>query len=259
MTERDATVESESTLVSAFIANANYRQDRNIENYINYGKKLLECPINKIIFFDETVIDLLPKQYINEKTIIIPIKKEASYLYDYKSKITDFHLNTNFPEKDTLEYMFTMCNKTEHIRNAIVLNPFKSSQFIWVDFGINHIFKNTSEECFTNCITNLREKAFDKIRIGSIWTPTLHDMIFKNFNTNVYKDILWFFAGGVFGGPANTLLKFADLTKQQCIKVIEDKHTLMWEVNIWYKVFLDNQEMFSLYACDHNPSIIENY
>jgi hypothetical protein len=251
--------ENSVTLVSAFIANANQRQDRSTTDYISYGKKLMVVPINKIIFFDESAIENLPNECFNENTMIIPIKKEDNYLYQYKDQITAFQLNTTCPEKDTLDYMMTICNKTEHIKNAILLNPFKSTQFVWVDFGINHVFRDRTDEEFTSTILGLREKAFENVRIANIWDPSLYDMIFNNFRSNIYKDVLWFFAGGVFGGNSEALLKFADLNKEQCIKIIENDHTLMWEVNLWFQVYLKNKELFSLYRCDHNPSIIENY
>jgi len=254
-----------TTLVTAFIKGANQRNDRNIQDYISYGKKLLECPINKIVFLDETLLNVLPN-YPN--TIIVPIKKEDIYLYEYKDQITNFSLNTQTPEKDSLEYMFLMCNKTEFIRKAIELNPFHSdpfhsdpfqtSQFVWVDFGINHIFKN-DDALFHATINDLKNKTYENVRIGSIWSPSMHNMMVKTFRSDIYKDIAWYFAGGVFGGDSKALIKFADLTKQQCIKTIENYKTLMWEVNVWFQVYLDNPELFSLYNCDHNYTLIGNY
>lgn len=249
-------MENSVTLVTAFIANANQRRDRSIDDYISYGKKLMAIPVNKIIFFDDSEIKKLPDECFNDNTLIIPFKKDDNYLYQYKDQITEFHLNTTCPEKDTLDYMMIMCNKTEHIKNAILLNPFQSSQFVWVDFGINHVFKDRTDDEFTSAILELREKNFENVRIANIWDSSLYDM---NFSLNQYKDVLWFFAGGVFGGNSEALIKFSDLTKQQCIKVIEENHTLMWEVNIWFQVYLENKELFSLYNCNHNPSILENY
>jgi hypothetical protein len=252
--------ENNVTIVSAFIANANQRQDRSSEDYIAYGKKLMAVPINKIIFFDEALINDLPEECFNDnKTIIIPVKKEDNYLYQHKEKITDFQLNTTCPEKDTMDYMITICNKTEHVRNAILLNTFQSTQFVWIDFGINHVFKGRTDEEFNNIICGLIEKPFENVRIANIWNPSLYETNCKNFRSNIYKEVLWFFAGGVFGGNSQALIKFADLMKNQCIKVIEENHTLMWEVNVWFQVYLENKELFSLYHCDHNPSILENY
>jgi len=246
-----------TTLVTAFVAGANKRTDRGINDYINYGKKLLELPINKIVFFDETLIELdLLTNYPN--TIIVPIKKEDMYLYEYKDQITNFELNTQTPEKDSLEYMFLMCNKTEFIRKAIALNYFQTDQFVWVDFGINHMIKN-GDETFQSFVASMKNKSYENVRIASIWGPELHNVVAKTFKINPYKDVMWYFAGSIFGGESNSLIKFADLTKKQCLKIIKERQTIMWEVNIWFEVYLENPILFSLYNCDHNDRILLNY
>jgi hypothetical protein len=134
-----------TTLVSAFISNVNTRKDRTIEKYIEYGKILLQTKIPKIIFIDEIIFYEL-KEYSNEVTYLIPIKKESIYFYEFKDLLTKFNLNSTSPEKDSLEYMFTMCSKTEWIKKAIELNFFNTSNFIWVDFGIKHVFNCSDNE-----------------------------------------------------------------------------------------------------------------
>ena len=82
--------------------------------------------------------------------------------------------------------MITICSKTEHVRKAIELDPFQSSQFIWVDFGIIHVFKNDDIK-FDNALSNIQNNSYDNVRIGSIWDPELYDAMCLNFNTNIYK------------------------------------------------------------------------
>ena len=247
-----------TTLVSAFIANANQRSDRSLDDYIVYGKKILESNINKIIFMDEDIIEKLPDLSHSNNTVIIPIRKTDNYLYAYKDQITNFQLNSTHPEKDTLEYMITICSKTEHVRKAIELDPFQSSQFIWVDFGIIHVFKNDDIK-FDNALSNIQNNSYDNVRIGSIWDPELYDAMCLNFNTNIYKDITWYFAGGVFGGKRKALLEFDILMKKKCIEIIQERKGLMWEVNVWRLIYLEHPDLFSLYECNHNPSLLLNY
>jgi len=248
------------TIVSAFIGRANMRPDRSVDNYIEYGKKLMSAPVNKIIFFDESFIEKCPREYFNDNTIIIPVKKEDNYLYNYKDKITEFHVNTDFAEKDTLDYMLTICHKTEYVKKAIELDPFKSKQFVWIDFGINHMLKkNSSTEDFLKVITSVKNKIYDNVRIASIWEPPMYEMAKNTFNRDIYKDVMWFFAGSVFGGDSQSLIKFAELTKEKCLKLIEERRSLMWEVNVWFLVYMENPTLFSLYSSDHNDSVVENY
>lgn len=240
-----------TTIVSAFITNVNSRKDRTIEKYLEYGKVLLQTKIQKIIFIDEIIFNEF-KNYSNEYTYLIPIKKEYIYLYKYKELITNFNLNSSSPEKDSLEYIFTMCSKTEWIKKAIEQNYFNSTNFIWIDFGIKHIF-NCGDNKFIKKIEDITNKSYKKLRIGSIW----------NLNTeyygNIFNDIKWYFAGGVFGGDIKSLLIFSEKTKEICIKIIQEKNTIMWEVNIWYLVYNEMPDLFDCYSCDHNSSLIDNY
>ena len=166
--------------------------------------------------------------------------------------LTNFHLHTNTTEKDTIEYMFTMCNKTEWIRQAIGLNYFNTEQFVWVDFGIRHVFR-CDDESYISILESLTNKNYENVRIGNIWN--LH----QQYLFNIYKDITWYFAGGVFGGNKDKLLIFADLMKEKCLQILSQKKTIMWEVNIWYLIYLENNELFYPYHCDHNDTILKNY
>lgn len=239
-----------TTLVSGFISNINNREDRNLEIYYNLGKKILKSEIKKIIFVDEVMYDLMKNdEYPN--TIIIKYDKNESYLWKNKDKITNFMLNTDNNGKDSLDYILTMCNKTEFIRKAIEINPFQTDNFVWLDFGINHVF-NCSDDIFNNYLNKLQKK-YDKIRIGHIWNLS------SNYNVDIHKNICWYFAGGIFGGKKDYLLQFADEVKTKCEYIMDKYGTLMWEVNIWYKVYLENQDLFEPYLCNHNYTIIDNY
>jgi hypothetical protein len=252
----------ETIYVSAFILNANSRNDRTINDYINYGKKLLYAPVKKIIFFDETIIDRIPKDCIDENIQIIPVKKSDNYLYQYTEKIKNFSLNTSSPSKDTIDYVFLMCNKTEYIRKAIEITKGHSltNQFIWIDFGINHIFDKTPEHSFENALISMSHSRSSLVRIPSLWTAERYEQLRNHYKYDIYKDIVWIFAGGIFGGDSESLIRFADLTKKKCIQTIEEKGTLMWETNIWALVYLENQELFSTYHCnDHDSTMLTYY
>ena len=243
---------SQVTLVSAFISNVNNRDDRLLDKYYELGKVLLKTTINKIIFLDEIMYELINNNYNKDNTLLIKINKKDIYFYKYIDYLIDFNLHTQTIKKDTMEYVFTICNKTEWIKEAILLNYFNTDNFIWVDFGIRHVFTLSDEE-FINKINNLQYKIYDNVRIANIWNLDILYFI------NIYKDIAWYFAGGVFGGNKNKLIKFADLMKNKCIEIITKNNTIMWEVNIWYLIYTENKDLFDSYVCDHNNTIIDNY
>lgn len=250
---------SKNTIISSFISNVNTY--KNVAEYIEKGKALLELQMNKIIFIDSELENLYNDILIeNENTRIIYIDRKELYLYDYIDKITNFNPNTGNKNKDTIEYFMTMCHKTEIIRKAIELDLYDTDNYIWIDFGIQAIFiydqyfniGNHHIKDISQSLTN----TYDKIRIAHI--VDFQQTQFESID-DIIKNIKWYFAGGVFGGNKNMLLLFADLVKQKCIEMIEKYNTLTWEINIWYLVYFENKELFDCYKCNHNISIITNY
>lgn len=252
-----------TTLVSAFLSNIN--NAKNVETYIARGKLLYNVKKPKIFFIDREYLSFF---YEDAFTKIYPITKENLYLLNYilnkQSLNTVSLLQNRNKEKDTIEYMCLMCNKTEFLKKAIELNPFNSNQFIWVDFSINHIYGSQYESLqmndfelnlsFINDIYMLYNKSYDNIRIASIWDLNSHK------NINPYENIVWYFAGGIFGGNKNALIEFADLVKNKCIDFIDKTNTLIWEVNIFYLIITEKTiKLFDVYKCDHNRSLILNY
>jgi hypothetical protein len=239
-----------TTIVSAFVNN-NLHEDTIMNKYYKNGILLLKTNIPKIFFLDETMLNLIGEDYDKSNTILIKISKEDNYLNNYREFITDL-IHTDNRTKDTLDYIFTICNKTEWMKNGILLNNFNTENFIWVDFGIRQVFKCSDDE-FIDKVNNLHDKIYSNVRIAKIWNIDI------TYCIDIYKNIAWYFAGGVFGGNKTQLLLFSEKMKNTCIEIITTKNTLMWEVNMWYLVYLDNKELFDTYFCDHNDSIIDNY
>ena len=281
-------IENNSIFVSAYITSIN--NNRNISEYIEYGKKMLDVDINQVIFIEKDIFDEHLKNYIvsdftngcflycvdgSDKTfdytscknkIFVFFNRNDIYLYNYKSYITDFHVETNNHSKDTIDYMFVQCHKTEWVKMAIYLTKQNNNKtidnlhFLWIDYGIYHMIRN--EDLFKRELealvirNNSIQKGCNNIRIAGCWDLNL---VYNNMNIDIYKNITWYFAGSVFGGNETTLFEFADKMKEKCIQIIKNKKTLMWEINVWYLIYLENREMFNSYRCNHDVTIISNY
>lgn len=241
-----------STLVTAFLMNVNDFTVK--EKYIRNGILLLRTNINKVVYIDQETYECI-KEYENEQTKLVITKIEDLFLYEYRDKITKFKVNSKNPPKDTINFMLTMCNKTEWVSDAIKKNYFPtSSNYIWVDFGIRYICKRSSDDEFIEKISGLCDKKYiDCVRIGNVWNLN------KRYCNNIYQDIIWYFAGGVFGGDPGKLVEFADYMRHKCTEIIETKQTIMWEVNIWYMIYLEHPDLFNAYKCDHNESLLDGY
>lgn len=236
-----------TTIVSGLISIKN--TNRSIEKYIEFGKKLCQININKVIFIEEYIFNLYFKDELYPTTTFYITNKENLYLYKYKDELINFNkLYTDNPTKDTTEYMYIQCNKTEWIREAIEKNPYNSTQFIWIDFGIYHMIKD--DEVFSTSIIELKNKSYENIRISS--------GVYNN-PISIYTHVHWGFLGSIFGGNSVKMLQLADLTKEKCIETIKNQKLIMWEINIWFLVFLEHKELFDRYFCNHNQSILTDY
>ena len=79
-----------TTFVSALLTNINGY--RSIEKYVEYGKKLIALPINKVIFIER---DVHAEHFsLGENTTFVFIEKSDLYLHKYADQITDFCPNT---------------------------------------------------------------------------------------------------------------------------------------------------------------------
>ncbi len=232
-----------STIVSAHI---NIKRNDNV-NYFEHGKRFLLIDACKIVFMDRVNINIF-NEYQNEKTIFIVFEKEDMLMWNIAG-------STRLPsvrdkQKDTKENMMHLNTKTEWMRRAIEIDPFNTADFIWIDFGISHMIGDL--DAVPKLITRMgRTKTIsDKIRIPQIWT---------HFDTGTLLDqISCFFIGCVFGGNKKTLIKFNQLANDMFRKVVVMEY-IIWEVNVWYLVYMQNKHMFDMYISDHDISMLQAY
>ena len=240
-----------ATIVTGFINTKN--KYRNITDYISFGEKLLKIDTPKVVYMDPETYNDYFKERMNEfpNTHFIMFELCDLYLYKHKDSITDFNLETNNSEKDTMEYIFVQCNKTEWVRKAIDMNVFKTDQFIWLDFGIYHMIQD--EELFEKNILKMVEESYSNLRIA---TCKYREYVCPY---DVYKRLTWNFAGSVFGGDCKSLTIFADIVKNKILETIETKKTIMWELCFWYLVKDVVPDLYDCYICGHDYRILELY
>lgn len=290
-------LKSQTVIVSAFMTKINQRSDRSMHKYIDYGKKLVQVRIPKIVFIEKHVyselqrdsdvviqIEINSQQYeyvVQDDTLTIYVffEKSMMYFYEHKHLITNFYLDTSNKHKDTIEYMFVQCFKTEWVRLAIefvdklciesnvskLLCDFsENNQYIWMDFGLYHMFMN--DDSFYQHLNGFHDRIearfkaacanghhFKTVYFASCWNHH------NDYYLNIYTQIHWVFAGSVFGGYKDALLQFASYVREKCVQIINEKRHLMWEINVWYLVYKVHPELFDFYKCDHNYTIIAHY
>ena len=286
------------TIVTAFMTQINARGDRPVQKYIDLGKSLLALHIPQIVFTERYIYDTyLRAEYrhlglgvedgnrirflayggrayeyivLGHLTFVF-FERNDMYLEEYREMATEFALNTSQPTKDTLDYMFVQCHKTEWVAMATCLDSDNGDGiYAWLDFGIRHMYPSTI--AFEVAVYGFRDRMIRRSSVartpeGSGRGITREDVSSKviapgcwdakrTYSYDVYRDIFWVFSGSAFCGKSNTLLEFARRTKSKCIEILSMRNRLMWEVNVWYLVYCDCPALFSLFYGNHNATIL---
>lgn len=137
------------------------------------------------------------------------------------------------------------------VKSAIEFNPFKTKKFIWVDFGLKHIFNSSAE--FIKGLYKDFNFTKGKVKIAGLWD------LDQAIKTDPITSINWFFAGGVFGGYAEDLIKFDNLCDKQ-FKKNADLGIITLEVNTWLQVYLENPHNIEhVLVGNFGPGILLNF
>ena len=223
-------------------------------DYISLCTDLLNSSASKIVFMDSIIKKQLNLSdgFNGKHTFIVPFEFSELAVFANCADLSRLQIcESSNPVKDSVEYFAVIANKTKWVAIASQLDIFQTDHFIWIDFGLSHIFSQPA--ALSNLLTGLRTY-FGVVRIGSIWDPN------RVFDTNwlAHRQPMWAFAGGVFGGDKKSIALFDDLYQKKLADLLS-RNQLTWEVNIYYLVYKESPELFSPYACDHNFTLLGNY
>lgn len=252
-------IESKFTIVTAFYDIRSKEPNhpphyRKKNKYIEVSSEfMLKLPYPIVFFSDDQEIVSHIQEYRKDqqdKTVIYQDSFESTYFYQYKNQLEDLQkrytiLNSN-KEHETPLYIILNNNKFHFIEKAIERNPYQSTHFIWIDFGINHVAKDT------HMIHEWICRIPDQIRQLCI-NPFLENEHNKGFFRYIYHHM----AGGLFSGSKENLLEYSRLFKK---KVFEIYHQGWYQIDeaIMTMVERENPELFDLYYGDYE-GIIANY
>ena len=256
----------EPTIVSMFydirkIENNNPLNNRTIDKYLSLAKEfILKLPYPLIIYVNDGVED---EPYIYEfimkerrennlshKTRIIIEPFKNTYFYAHIDKIAELQKKYTIINGDTKHetphYIVLNNNKFHFLENAIELNPFLSTHFVWLDFGINHVAKNSDR--INEWITEIP----DKIKQLCI-NPYIEKREPKEFFQFIYHHT----AGGLFSGSCNNMKRYIELFKKKT-EEIYSKDWYQIDEAVMTMVQRENPELFDFFYGDYE-GIISNY
>lgn len=242
-------------LVSAYInieSLESGKREQTFDIYKERGQKLINIPIKKIIFIDSRYIDYFTS---NIYTKLIATRFEDLDIYKYYNYIrtnNDITILSPNSNKDTTLFHLIQIAKTEFVKKAIELESNEYSIYAWVDFGISKIFKNDDEfiSSIVKLPTLIKNIKPNSIRIAGCW-PLDNTYIYDFMRVN------WFFCGGFFIGYRDILLEFERLVKLELKHLLECDKRLIFEVNIWFRLWRKGFHNLDWYHADHNSSMFK--
>jgi hypothetical protein len=240
------------------IENPNNKNRKKINDYIELSKKfILTLPYPLIIFIENNEKEIYDYIYETRKnfnlleiTYIYQIDLNETYFYKDLSKLeelqkTYFIINGDL-NHETPMYIILNNNKFFFMEKTIELNPFNSSHFIWMDFGINHVAQNTEKiHEWINVIP-------DKIKQLCI-NPYTENVD----NKQMFQVIYHHTAGGLFSGSKENMLKYIELFKKKTEQIYNENWYQIDEA-VMTMVQRENPDLFEFFYGDYH-GIVSNY
>ena len=139
-------------IVSGLVGGINQRPDRDLNKYIELGRELIAVQIPIVLFVSSHLVPIISgkkredyekdeKQFQHRKVGVMDgivktytyvqighvwfvyFEKTDLFLWPYRELGHKFAVNTGNPHKDTLEYMFVQCQKSEWMSISASLLP----------------------------------------------------------------------------------------------------------------------------------------
>jgi hypothetical protein len=253
-------MKSNVTLVTAFYDLEEDRsKDKSNQRYWGLFEHLCQTGLPICLF--------LSKTFAKEAEAILTKYKNVKLMSDsltiqdtLTSKLIRESNGIQLPENrtvhhDTKNFMVMMNSKPDFVAQVATTNPFDTSHFAWIDFGICHVLKDipaTLGWLKLICCSKIKSKM---LLFPACWT--------KSFSLSriehVHSGINWRFCGGFYIGDMASVLCFSDSCNKALSTWVNEKRRLTWEVNMW--AWMESIPEFDFepdsYMADHNDTILK--
>ena len=217
---------------------------RPVNELLDAFQPFAKSSMNICIFTDQT--DLEEKLGRPGITIRI-LPRDTLHIFKHEATVLPKGRNE---QKDTLDFLRLMNAKPDFLMRASILHP-TASTFVWMDFGILKISKNT--ERFVKRIQRVEESV--ELHPNKIILPGCTGRISPT--QDCINQPIWRFCGGIAIVPRSLIRPFFEHAFGY-LETLRSKQTLTWEVNVWAAIESSHPDLFHWYSADHNDSIVDS-
>ena len=224
---------------------------KNLETRLNHFKLLLDAKVPLLVYvcheYSEAILELCKG---SDHVHVITVELEDTWTYNAcEPWSTKLPTNRN-QSKDTFRFLTLMNAKTEFVVKGILLNPFKTANFAWIDFNVFHVIKDIplairrlQQLCSVDLVSN-------KLNIPGCWSPN---------NSWDGNHVCWRFCGGFVMGTSLAFLELYELYKTHMVEYFNKFNCISWEVNVWayFESMYPGSFKTDWYAADHNDKILD--
>lgn len=217
-----------------------------MEWYFESAELLFNKPFPMVIFteprFERYILSVRPPELIDQTRFIFRDYEEMAYYSHFKKYEENHHKNKIHnvtQEKFTALYKFVVNQKVNFMKDVIMMNPFQTSKFAWMDMRLHCVYDMGIEET-NEVMANIHDK---KVKLMQM-THTFPSDIYGRHD--FYSWTRGKCAAGFFGGSREPMLKFCDLCQKEFISALNDE-------------MAPTDEMIYSYVIAHNPHLFQPY
>lgn len=249
-----------TTLVTGFwdLSSRGCGSHRSAQEYLVHSEYVLSLDINLVVFIDPTFREFVSTKRQNQldKTRIIEMSFDqlpyASLLPDVK-EIRDECVKGGSYNKHTPDYLVVIWSKMPLLSQVCRDNPFKSTHFGWIDFGIRHVAMLPIDDIYSS--------SCDIIRIGQVGYFGAEDVDINKLSRDALDKgdtvAVTSIAAGIFMGSRYHMMLLNYLFDEE-LDFLLDKRWAFNEQFIFARLILRYPDFFSIYFAQYSTLLLNH-
>ena len=214
------------------------------DHYSSVGNILLKAsPRTRFILFTN-----VPSRFEGHSNVQV-VESTLEQISGVKVDSAALSLPVGLPPEnkwDTAEYMMVQHSKMNMCCKALEMCP-EFTHATWIDVGHMRHFAPVETVC-AHPETDARRIYTPFLARIAATTPERLRIVGRNEheppNTDIHVNVIFYFAGSLFGGPASDLYMMRDLCAEKFRKMVLEESRITWEVNVWMQTVQEHPELF---------------
>jgi hypothetical protein len=218
--------------------------------YFHSAELLFNKPFPMVIFteprFKDVILKARPQELHPITRFIYRDYEELAFYMHFKRYEENHHRNkieNVTQEKFTALYKFVVNQKVNFVKDTIMMNPFNTSKFAWMDMRLHCVYDMSLEET-TEVMKNIPET---RVKLMQMTHTTSGDIYGRH---DFYSWTRGKCAAGFFGGSREPLLRFCDLCQTEFLEALRENMAPSDEM-IYSFVIAHHHDLFEPYVGDY--------